>query len=241
MNAYLFNDRNRPTSWQEGYDKITERLNEDLLFRKTQHLDQKVAAQRQTEAIEALKRGFDEQRAIYSDLANKPYQTSFQRPDRPQGQWQGNSGYPTYQNQGWGNSQRQPWVSNTPYWPNSQPRFRAPQPRFPNHAQGFRPRRPSGLPRPNFGGQRPNFRQPRPRFNNYNEQYPLETYEYAEAYDYNGDDSFYNYPDPSYDTGLDYGYGYDQGAADASTSASNEQAPAPTASTTDPAASANQE
>ena len=31
MNAFQFNDRNKAKSWEEGYNQITKRLNEDLI------------------------------------------------------------------------------------------------------------------------------------------------------------------------------------------------------------------
>ena len=85
MNAFMFGDRHKPSTWQDGYKLITDRLNEDLSFRKQQHLDSKVAAQRQAEALEQLKRSVEESKRIYQEQAAKPYQYGApQRGPRPQ-------------------------------------------------------------------------------------------------------------------------------------------------------------
>jgi hypothetical protein len=204
MHAYIFGDRNKPVSWEDGYKQVTDRLNEDLLIRKTQHTDQKVAAQRQADAIESLRRGIEEMKQIQMEMANKPYPSTFPRPPRPQNNWSNQTGagyqnqYPNYNNQGYS----QPYSNG---WGNQG--FRAPRPRFPNHAQGFRPRRPYGNgnnQNMGFRGPRPNAntsRLPRPRFNAYE----------PEAFDYNAYDpqhELYYHDDYNYETDF---YSYDYG------------------------------
>jgi hypothetical protein len=207
MHAYLFGDRNKPTSWEDGYKQVTERLNEDLLIRKTQHTDQKVAAQRQADAIESLRRGVEEMKQIQMEMANKPYPAPYVRPPRPQNNWTPQTGsgyqnsYPNYNNQGY----QQPYSQG---WGNNQG-FRAPRPRFPNHAQGFRPRRPYGNgnnQNQGFRGPRPNMnnsRLPRPRFNAYEQ----------DMFDYNSYDpqqELYHYDD--YGNEISDYYAYDYGS-----------------------------
>jgi hypothetical protein len=226
MHAYMFGDRNKPNSWEEGYKQVTERLNEDLLVRKTQHTDAKVAAQRQAEAIESLRRGIEEMKQIQMDQASKPYPTAYARPPRPQMNWQSqtSSGYQnSYQN--YGNSGYQPQYSQG--WNNNQG-FRAPRPRFPNHSQGFRPRRPFGNAQnqsQGYRGPRPNnnnSRLPRPRFNLY-EQEPFDSYTYDQQQEYYYYDEFGTATSDysSYDYGQDAGYEIAAPVVD--TSASNPQ------------------
>ena len=65
----MFGYRYKPRLWEDGYKHKTDRLNEDLSFRKQQHRDNKVTAQRQADVLNTLKRSIeDSKRAQVQNL-----------------------------------------------------------------------------------------------------------------------------------------------------------------------------
>ena len=168
INAFMFGDRHKPRSWEDGYKLITDRLNEDLSFRKQQHLDNKVAAQRQADMLEALKRTIENSKQAYVQQASKPY--SYGPPQRG----------PRPNNHGW-NQGYQPRPSR-PRHQGNQTQHRQPyggQPHRGNNNRQWQPRH-----------QGQGYRPPRHQssVNHYQEEYPEQW----------GAEDYYGYEDEQY-------------------------------------------
>ena len=97
VNAISFNEKNKAKDWQEGYQQITKRLNEDLNLKQQENVDRKIQNQKFLDTLEKLQGNLKEQ----SDNIRKLNEHQ----ERHFNQWSGNSsGYNNNQNsnnRGW--------------------------------------------------------------------------------------------------------------------------------------------
>ena len=94
VNAFQFTDRNKAKSWEEGYNQITKRLNEDLSIKQQETVDRKIQNNKFMEALESLQKTLKEQaeglNRIYTP--NPPYQSNNYQGNNYQGNnFRGNS------------------------------------------------------------------------------------------------------------------------------------------------------
>ena len=123
VNAFAFNERNKPKDWEEGYQQIARRLNEDLNLKNQENVDRKIQNQKFIDALESVQKNLKEQADNLREM-NKHQNNHFNQWSGNSGGFQGNNNYQGGSNQGF----RRPW--------NNGPRGRGGRGGFNNRGRG---------------------------------------------------------------------------------------------------------